>query len=167
MDYAAPLPDFSRPALAGTFSLAGRQCTLEISPVRQFIDYGPDFDVVHLRVLADDRPLALADLAPTLSPDRCYALWSLLCAALQEAVSRAYGLGPSEGPEPNPRLGCWGPRPDLSARADSDCSTALVLGVAVDTRLAARRPASVTLAQILAAAVLRTLRVWEAVAREA
>ena len=62
MDYPTPLPDFSRLALAGSFQLAGRTCTLQISTVQRFVDYGPDFDVLHLQVLLDGQPLALADL---------------------------------------------------------------------------------------------------------
>jgi hypothetical protein len=165
--YTAPLPDFTRVALAGTFELQARQCALQISPIQRFPDYGPDYDVVHLQVLMDGRPLALADLAPHLAPERCYELWSELCAALQEATMAAYALAPTDDGEPNPRLGCWGPRPDLAAGRDSDCNTALVVGLAVDTRAAARRPASPVLAQRLAVALLGALRRWEAAAAEA
>ncbi len=164
VSYAAPLPEFTRLALAGTFDLAGRECTLQIEPIQRFADYGPDFDVVHLRVLHDGRPLALADLSPDLEPARCYQLWSDLCASIQDAIGDAYALGPSDDPEPNPRLGCWGPRPDFLGQGDSDCHTALILGVAVDTRPAGQRPSSAALAQALAAAVLRALREWEAAA---
>jgi hypothetical protein len=161
MEYAAPLPDFTRVALAGTFELAGRTCTLRISPIQQFIDYGPDFDVVHAEVRREDRPLALADLAPDMPADRCYHLWSGLCAAVDAAVTAAYGLTPVPDGQPNPRLGCWGPRPDLAGRGESDCTTALVLGIAVDTRAAAQRPPSAALARDLAAALLRALRAWD------
>ena len=167
MDYTTPLPDFTRLALAGTFELGARRCKLQISPIQRFPDYGPDYDVVHLQVLLDGRPLALADLAPGLPPGRCYQLWSDLCAALQDATVAAYALAPAEDGEPNPRLGCWGPRPDLAAQGESDCYTALVLGLAVDTRAAGQRPSSPLLAQRLAAALLRILRRWEAVAAEA
>ena len=165
MSYAAPLPDFSRLALAGTFDLAGLQCTLQIAPIQRFADYGPNFDVVHLQVLHDGRPLTIADVNPGLEAARGYQLWSDLCASIQDAVGDAYALGPSDDPEPNPRLGCWGPRPDFLGQGDSDCYTALILGVAIDTRPAAQRPSSAALAQALAAAVLRALREWEAVAR--
>ena len=167
VEYTAPLPDFTRVALAGTFELKGRPCALQISPIQQFPDYGSDYDVVHLRVLLEDQPLALADLSPRLPPARCYQLWSDLCAALHDATVSAYALEPAEEEaEPNPRLGCWGPRPDLTAQGGSDCATALVLGLAVDTRAAGQRPTSAVLAQQLAAALLRVLRHWEAVAGE-
>ncbi|HEY7066489.1 MAG TPA: hypothetical protein VII06_33765 [Chloroflexota bacterium] len=162
MSYSEPLPDFSRVALAGHFELAGRACTIQVSPIQHFADYGPDFDVVHLQVLCEGRPLTLSDLSPDLEPARGYQLWSDLCASVQDAVAEAYALGPSDEAEPNPRLGCWGPRPDLAGQGDSDCYTALVLGIAVDTRAAGRRPSSTALAQVLAAAVLRGLRDWEA-----
>ncbi|HZS00066.1 MAG TPA: hypothetical protein VFE37_15235 [Chloroflexota bacterium] len=165
MSYAAPLPDFTRLALAGSFELAGLPCTLQVGPIEHFADYGPHFDVVHLQVLHDGQPLAIADLNPAIEPARGYQLWSDLCASIQDAVGDAYALGPSEEAEPNPRLGCWGPRPDFLGQGDSDCFTALVIGVAVDTRVAAQRPTSAALAQALAAAVLRELREWERVAR--
>ena len=165
MSYAEPLPDFSRVALAGRFELAGRQCTLQISPIQRFEDYGPHFDVVHLQVLYADRPLTLADLSRDLEPSRCYQLWSDLCASIQDAVGDTYALGPHDELDPNPRLGCWGPRSDLVGQGDSDCYTALVLGIAVDTRVAGQRPRGAALAQALAAAVLRALREWEAAAQ--
>jgi hypothetical protein len=164
MDYPTPLPDFSRLALAGSFQLAGRSCTLQISTVQRFVDYGPDFDVLHLQVLLDGQPLALADLNPRLPAVRCYQLWSELTVALQEITIAAYALEPDPSGEPNPRLGCWGPRPDLAIGVESDCHTALVIGLAVDTRAASRRPATGPLAQSLAAALLRALREWEATA---
>jgi hypothetical protein len=164
MDYPAPLPDFSRLALAGSFQLAGVTCTLQISGIQHFEDYGPHFDVIHLQVLVDGRPLALADLNPRLPAARGYQLWSDLCATLQETTVAVYGLEPDPDGEPNPRLGCWGPRPDLAIGVESDCHTALVVGLAVDTRAAQRRPASPILAQQLAAALLRALRQWEAAA---
>jgi hypothetical protein len=164
MDYAAPLPDFSRLALSGSFQLAGRSCTMQISGVQHFADYGPHYDVVHLQVLLDGQPLALADLNDHLPAARCYQLWSDLCAALEAVVVEAYRLEPDPTGEPNPRLGCWGPRPDLAIGVESDCHTALVIGVAVDTRAAERRPDRGLLIQALAAALLRALREWEAAA---
>ncbi|MBX5490082.1 MAG: hypothetical protein IRZ14_02905 [Chloroflexi bacterium] len=163
-DYAAPLPDFSRVALQGRFALAGRTYTLQISPLRRFPDYGEHVAVVHLRVVHDDTPLALVDLGARFSPADCYHLWSELCAAIQAAVQEAFALEPRDDSEPNPRLGCWGARPDLADLGESDCTTALVLGIAVDTRAAHRQPGSALVAQHLAAAVLRALRGWEAAA---
>ncbi|HLI26927.1 MAG TPA: hypothetical protein VKZ60_07650 [Chloroflexota bacterium] len=163
-DYTAPLPDFSRVALQGTFELAGRRYTLQISPLRQFPDYGEHFAVVHLRVVHDDTPLTLVDLGASFSPADCYRLWGALCGAIQAAVREAFALEPRPDAEPNPRLGCWGPRPDLADLGESDCTTAVVLGIAIDTRAARRQPGSVLLAQQLAAAVLRALRGWEAAA---
>ena len=167
MDEAAARPTFDRVALAGTFQLGPRTATLQISPIQQFPDYGPHHDVVHLQVLVDGEPLALADLSARLAPARCYALWSDLCAALQAAVVDAYALTPGESGESNPRLGCWGPRPDLLGQGESDCNTALLIGLAIDRREAARRPTSVQLAQRLATALLGALRGWERAAAEA
>jgi hypothetical protein len=160
--YAAPPPDFTRLSLSGRLAIAGRECTLQVTPPRRFADYGPEFDVVHVRVLSEDEPLTLYDLNPNLAPDRCYQLWASLCGALQVAITVAYGLEADGSGEPNPRLGCWGARPDLARLGDSDCATALVVGIAVDTRAAMHRPSPVALAQALSLAVMRSLREWEA-----
>jgi hypothetical protein len=167
MQFTDPLPEFQRVALAGSFELHGRPYTLRVSPIQRFADYGPEFDVIHVAVDGEGRPLALADLAPSLPPDECFRLWSGLCAAVQDAVAAAYALAAAEDGQPNPRLGCWGPRPDLIDLGESDCATALVLGVAVDTRAATFRPRSAMLAQAIAAALMGALREWETVARDA
>jgi len=164
-DYAAPLPDFSRVALQGRFELVGRACTLQISPIRQAPDYGEGFAVVHLQVLHDERPLALVDLGGDLSAGDCYGLWTDLCGAVSATVQEAFALAPSDDGEPNPRLGCWGARPDLADLGESDCTTALVLGIGVDLRAARQRPGSALVAQQLAAALLRALRAWERAVR--
>src|SRR3954470_16102213 len=106
MDYPTPLPDFSRLALAGSFQLAGRSCTLQISTVQRFVDYGPDFDVLHLQVLLDGQPLALAHPSRRLRAVRCYRPWSKLCATRQEITTAANPHEPDPDGEPNPRLGC-------------------------------------------------------------
>ena len=89
------IPDFSRVALAGTFSLADRQCTIQISPIQRFADYGPEFEGVHLQVLSDDQPLTLFDLNPRLVPVLCYQLWGELCAAVQSAPAPTKLKSPS------------------------------------------------------------------------
>lgn len=167
MEFATPLPDFSQVALQGHFDLAGRRYTLQVSPLRHYADYGPDFAVVHLQVTHGGVPLALADLGGAFSAGDCYHLWSDLCGTLQATVQEAFALAEGDLGEENPRLGCWGARPDLADLGDSDCTTALVLGIGVDTSLAGQQPGSALLAQQLAAAVLRVLRRWEAAAANA
>lgn len=162
--FRAPLPDMSDPALTEYLNLDGQTITIQVSPVRRYRDHGPDVDIVHVWALRDDDvPLALRDLQPDASREAAFALWSFLCDQLTAAATLAYDMEPDEDAvEPNPKLGCWGPRSDLVSLGDDDGATALVVGVAIDTRdaLRPRRRRLLTLA--LRSAVVATLRQWSA-----
>jgi len=162
--FRAPLPDMSEPALSEFVDVDGRNITIEVSPVRRYPDYGPHTDVVHVWALREDgKPLALRDLQPEASREAAYTLWSFLCDELTAAATLAYELEVDEDdPEPNPRLGCWGPRPDLIELGDDDAATALVLGVAVDTRRALRPRRHRLLILAIRSAVVASLRQWSA-----
>jgi hypothetical protein len=162
--FRAPLPDMSEPALSEFVDIDGRNITVEVSPVRQYPDYGPDMDVVHVWALREDgQPLALRDLRPEASREAAYTLWSFLCDQLSAAATLAYEIELDEdSPEPNPRLGCWGPRPDLVNLGDDDGATALILGVAIDTRRARRPGRHRLLILATRSAVVASLRQWAA-----
>lgn len=136
---------------------------IQVSPIRHYDDYGPDVDVVHLWALRDDDTiLALRDLYPSASRQAAYDLWSFLCEQLSAAASLAYGLKPNDDGTPNPRLGCWGPRPDLAGGDADDSATAIVIGVAIDTTVAAQPARPELLLLALRSAVVTALRRWVA-----
>src|SRR5436305_13276579 len=108
------LPDMSEAALTERVDLGRFSFLVQVSPVRRFDDYGPDVDIVHVWALRDDGvPVALRDVYPTASREEAFELWSFLCEQLDAAARLVYGLKPDPNGRPNPRLGCWGARPDL------------------------------------------------------
>jgi hypothetical protein len=158
----APLPDMSEAALTERCEVDGYTITIGVSPIRRYRDYGPHTDVVHVWALREDGvPLALRDLQPDASREAAFALWSFLCDQLTAAATLAYQIEPNEDAvEPNPKLGCWGPRPDLATLGDDDGATALVIGVAIDTRDALRPRRHRFLILALRSAVVASLRQW-------
>ena len=164
--FASSLPEMGDAVLNEHLSLDGRRVLIQVSPVRKYEDYGPDFDVVHVWALRDDGvPLALRDIHPHASRQAAYELWTFLCEQLTAAAVVAYGLRENGGGPPNPRLGCWGPRPDLAASDVDDGATVLVMGLAIDTRSAAYPERHNLLALAVRSAVVAALRRWAAEAR--
>lgn len=159
-EWPAPLPDFSQPAVSRRLRMGPWVFTIQISPVLRGIDGEADTDVVQLQVLHQGRPLAPADLG--ISGSLCLTVWSYLCNKLTEAVVDFYDPRPRPSGEPNPRLGCWGPRPDLAERglAESDCGLAVVIGLAVWTVGARPMGGDRDLIERLAEATTRALGYW-------
>jgi hypothetical protein len=160
MTWSAPLPDFSSPAISQRLRLEGREFLVQISPVLRGVDGEIDTDVVQLQVLHGDRPLALADLG--VPGDACLSLWSYLCNKLTETVVDFYDPQPRFPGEPNPRLGCWGARPDLVERGlgEHDCGLAVVIGLATWTVGSRPMGTDRELVERLAEAVVRCLAYW-------
>jgi hypothetical protein len=164
--FIGSLPDMSDAVLTERVDLGTHSFLLQVSPVRHFEDYGPEVDVVHAWVLRPDgTPLALRDLAPNASREAAYDQWSFLCDQLTAATALVYGIVPNEGGIANPRLGCWGTRPDLAGPDADDAATALVLGIAVDTTSARRRERHDLFALSVRSAIVATLRRWMAETR--
>jgi hypothetical protein len=157
-----PLPDLSAPAVDTRLRVGTRIFHIRISPVITEVLGEPDTDLVQLMVTLDDEPLTLRDLGA--DPARGPTLWSFLCTKLTEATVDYYDPRPLESGEPNPRLGCWGTRPDLLEVApEDDTSLAVVVGIPI-WRVGARprgshldfvRELGATLAEVLAYWVLR------------
>src|SRR6476661_11271294 len=129
-EWAAPLPDFSAPALSRRLRIGGREFTIQVSPVQRGVDSEADTELVQLRVLYRGRPLAPADLV--VEDAVCLNLWSYLCNKLTETLVDFYAPKQRFEGDPNPRLGCWGPRPDLAelGLGETDCGLAVVIGLA-------------------------------------
>lgn len=161
-EWSFPLPDLSEPAVDTRLRVGTRVFHIRISPVIADVPGEPDTDLVQLMVTLDDEPLTLRDLGA--APARCSYLWSFLCSKLTEAAVDFYDPKPLETGELNPRLGCWGTRPDLLEVApEDDCSLAVVVGISI-WRVGARprgshiefvRELGATLAEVLAYWVLR------------
>jgi hypothetical protein len=130
--WASPLPDLSRPAVRHRIRIGTHVFRIAISGVQREVPREPDTDLVHLAVTYADRPLTAYDLGLK-TPDACANVWAFLTNRLTETVVQFYAPRPRETGELNPRLGCWGPRPDLAQQglADSDCSIAVVLGLSI------------------------------------
>ena len=155
------LPDMSSAELTERVDLGRFAFLVQVSPVQHFEDYGDDVDVIHAWVLREDGvPLALRDINPSISREDAFAQWGFLCDQLNAAISLSYGIRQDQGGGENPMLGCWGPRPDLAKGDPDDAATALVVGVAVDTRDATRANNSKLTTLALRSALVATLRHW-------
>jgi hypothetical protein len=130
--WAAPLPDLSRPAIGQRFKIGSHVFRLAISAVQREVPREPDTHLIQIGVWYADQPLTASDLGLR-SPDACANVWAYLTNRLTETVVQFYAPKPRESGELNPRLGCWGPRPDLAegGLADSDCAIAVVLGLSI------------------------------------
>jgi hypothetical protein len=130
--WAAPLPDLSRPAGKQRLRIGDRVFDLAISAVQRDVPREPDTHLVHLAVQYEGRPLTPFDLGLQ-APDACANAWAYLTNRLNETAVQFYVPQPRETGELNPRLGCWGARPDLVplGLGESDCSIAVVLGLSI------------------------------------
>lgn len=157
--WEAPLPDFSRPALSQRIRIGGRDFQLQIAAVQHDPPGEAGTDLVRFWVRHAGKPVALADLG--IAGALCSSLWTYMCSKVVEAVLDFYGPQPLPGGEPNPRLGCWGYRPDLAQQGiKSDCSLAVVIGVSVDTRGARRLGDDGQFLRVLRDAVAESLAYW-------
>jgi hypothetical protein len=130
--WAAPLPDFSDAAVHHRIRIGESTFRIEISGVQRRVPFEPDTHLVQLGVFRGDQPLTAADLGLR-SPDACANLWAYLTNRLTETVVQFYSPRPRPTGELNPRLGCWGPRPDLTEAGlgESDCAIGLVIGLSI------------------------------------
>lgn len=128
--WAAPLPSFARAGLSTRIKVGGYTFHLLVSDLIADPSGEPDTDLVQLMVLLDGRPLTLHDLGAAVG--RCSTLWAFLCSRLTELTVDFYDPRPRPDQELNPRLGCWGTRPDLlSDGRDDDCTLAVVAGISI------------------------------------
>jgi hypothetical protein len=130
--WAAPLPDLSQPAINHRVRIGPHVFRIAISAVQRDVPREPDTHLVQIGVYYAAQPLTAADLGLR-SADACANVWAFLTNRLNETVVQFYSPSPRPSGELNPRLGCWGPRPDLVevGLADSDCAIAVVLGLSI------------------------------------
>ena len=130
--WKAPLPDLSRPAIQHRVRIGSHVFRIAISDVQREVAREPDTHLVHVGVDYGSRPLTALDLGLR-SPEACANVWAYLTNRLNETVVQFYAPTPRPHGELNPRLGCWGARPDLveDGLADNDCAIAVVLGLSI------------------------------------
>lgn len=130
--WPAPLPDLSQPAINHRIRIGAHVFRIAISDIQRDVPREPDTHLVQIGVFYDDRPLTAMDLGLR-TDDACSNVWAFLTNRLNETVVQFYAPRPRSTGELNPRLGCWGPRPDLieAGLAESDCAIAVVLGLSV------------------------------------
>jgi hypothetical protein len=130
--WAAPLPDLSQPAISHRIRIGAHVFRIAISGVQREVPREPETHLIQIGVTYADRPLTAFDLGLR-SPDACANVWAYLTNRLTECVVQFYAPRPRPTGELNPRLGCWGARPDLADEglAESDCAIAVVMGLSI------------------------------------
>jgi hypothetical protein len=131
-EWAAPLPDLSQPGVSHRLKIGSHVFRIAISSVQREVPREPNTHLVQLAVFYDNQPLTPYDLGLR-APEACANVWAYLTNRLNETVVQFYTPRPRDTGELNPRLGCWGARPDLLATpwAESDCALAVVLGLSI------------------------------------
>jgi len=126
------LPDFSKAAINQRIKIGAHVFRICISGVQRSVPWEPDTHLIQIGVFYGDQPLTAMDLGLR-TADACSNVWAFLTNRLNETVVQFYSPRPRPTGDLNPRLGCWGPRPDLveSGLAESDCAIAVVLGLSI------------------------------------
>ena len=157
--WSAPLPDLTNPAVDVRFNIGPHAFRLLISPVLREIPGEPDTDLVQLMVLLNGKPVTLHDLGA--GPAVASGLWSYLCSKITELAVDFYDPRPRPEGELNPRLGCWGTRPDLlDVSRDDDSTLAAVVGVSIWAVGARPRGSDADLLRELAQTVTEVMAYW-------
>ena len=157
--WSAPLPDLSNPAVDVRFKIGPHTFHLLISPVLTDIPGEPDTELVQLMVLLNGKPVTLHDLGA--SPAVASGLWSYLCSKITELAVDFYDPRPRPEGELNPRLGCWGTRPDLlDVSRDDDSTLATVVGVSTWKVGARPRGSDADFLRELAQTVTEAIAYW-------
>src|SRR6202048_4292731 len=130
--WAGPLPDPPQPAIDHRIRIGGHRFRIAISSVHRDVPREPDTHLVQIGIFYGRRPLTPHDLGLQ-SADACANVWAYRPNRVNETVVQLYTPSPRSTGELNPRLGCWGPRPDLieDGLAGSDCAIAVVLGLSI------------------------------------
>jgi hypothetical protein len=166
--WASPLPDLSHPAVSQRVRVGDHVFRIAISSVQRHVPFEPDTDLVQIAVWLGDEPLTAYDLGLR-SVEAGTHVWAYLTNRLTETVVQFYAPRPRDTGELNPRLGCWGPRPDLQAQglSDSDVSIAVVLGLSIWTPGANPPVDDQVFLESLRDTLVEVLTYWTVVARRA
>jgi hypothetical protein len=166
--WAAPLPDFSRAPINHRIRIGEHVFRVVVSDVQRQVPFEPDTHLVQIGIFYGSRPLTALDLGLS-SADACANVWAFLTNRLNETVVQFYAPRPRPTGELNPRLGCWGPRPDLieQGQAESDCAIAAVLGLSIWVPGASPPVDDTVFLEALRDTVIECLSYWVVVAKKA
>jgi hypothetical protein len=164
--WGAPLPTFEGAAITQRLRVGPHEFHLFISPVQREVPGEKDMHLVHLAAHYGGQPLVPNDLGIS-TPDACANAWAYLTNRLTETVVQFYSPRPRDTGENNPRLGCWGPRPDLTGAGlgDSDCALAVVIGLGIWLPGSKPPPDDEVFLEALRDAMLEALSYWVVVAQ--
>jgi hypothetical protein len=166
--WAAPLPDLSQPAINHRVRVGERVFRIVISDVQRDVPREPDTHLIQIGVFNGTQALTAYDLGLR-SADACANVWAYLTNRLNETVVQFYAPRPRDTGELNPRLGCWGPRPDLIEHglAESDCAIATVLGLSIWVPGASPPVDDLVFLEALRDTLVEALSYWVVVAKKA
>ena len=154
-----PLPDLRQFAVSQKVRIGGRTFTVRVSAINQRVPLEPDTELVHVWALHEDELLTCADLG--LREPNCSHMWAYLTTKVTEAAVDYYAPQRRPDGDLNPRLGCWGIRPDLYARGSrDDCGLALLVGVSTWTLGAEPRGSELDFLRRLRDGVVESLAYW-------
>jgi hypothetical protein len=154
-----PLPDLRQFAVSQRVRIGAHTFTVRVSPINQRVPLEPDTELVHVWALLGDELLTCADLG--LREPHCSHMWSYLTTKITETVVDYYAPQRRPDGDLNPRLGCWGIRPDLAASGiRDDCGIALLVGISTWTVESEPRGSEVDFLRRLRDAVVESLAAW-------
>lgn len=153
-----PLPDLRQYAVSQRVRIGAHTFTVRVAPINQKVPLEPDTELVHVWVLRDGELLTCSDLG--LREPHCSHMWSYLTTKITEAVVDYYAPQRRPDGDLNPRLGCWGIRPDLQGGSPDDCGIALLVGVSTWILGAEPRGSEVDFLRRLRDAVVESLAYW-------
>lgn len=130
--WAAPLPDLKQPALSRRIRIGSHVFQIAISRVQHTVPFEPNTHLVQFALLYGGQPLTPWDLGLRAQEAGTH-LWAYLTNRVTETVVQFYAPVARDTGENNPRLGCWGPRPDLAQQGlgGSDLAIAAVVGISI------------------------------------
>lgn len=151
----------SQAAIRQRVRIGGRDFRVLVSGVQRDVPGEPHTDLIQIMAMLGQQPLTALDLGLG-EPDTCANAWGYLTNRLTETIVQFYQPRPTGTGEMNPRLGCWGARPDHVERGleENDCSIAVVVGISVWTPGASPPPSDQVFLEALRDTLLEVLSYW-------
>lgn len=154
-----PLPDLRRYVVSQRVRLGDHDFTVRVSSINRHVPLEPETELVHVWALLNNDLVTGVDLG--LREPHCSHMWSYLTTRITETVVDYYAPQRRPDGDLNPRLGCWGIRPDrYQAGSRDDCGIALLVGISTWVVGAEPRGAELDYLRRLRDAVTESLAYW-------